>query len=129
MEGKMITEIRTKDFPIQDKYEVSVRLGIIKGKEGYIVTETDLVHSVHKSDQDEVLVPIVEKSNPITLFPNVIRVSVKTLLDFIGEDIPLDKWTNYFGIKSRVRENYKLLQESCKEIGADIAFPEWGKGK
>ena len=42
----------------------------------------------------------------------------------------LEKWIRYFGIKSRIAENYHLLKCSCREIGVNTSdFPTWRDNK
>lgn len=119
----MVTEIRTKDFPLSPNLSINARIGIVKGKKGYILTETDLCHMVVKSIDEKIALFVTDKNEMHS--NKSIKLSIKEMLEFAGEEIPLEKWTHYFGIKDRVYRNYKIFQKSCKEISASISFPEW----
>lgn len=119
----MITEIRTKDFPLGDGYKINMTLGIVKGKKGYIITESDLVHTVVNTEDEKIKLSVYKDN---ALFPTAqIEVSVKDMMEFVGEQKELKTWIHCFGIKNRIYQNYMYFQKSCKEIGAVMEFPEW----
>jgi hypothetical protein len=125
----MIKRIKTEDFPLKLGYACKMNICLIEGKKGFIIAENDLVHSVFTGEEEEIVLP-VGKIDDILLdgyCGYTITLTIKDIKKFLGEAVNLKKWVHYFGIKDRIYRNYKLFQESCEEIQANIKFPEWGK--
>jgi hypothetical protein len=120
----MIKRIKTEDFPLGKEFKCKMNLCLVEGKNGFIITEDDLVHSIFKNEEEEIILPVGKEYDLYR--GNTITLTIKDIKEYL-EDVQLEKWVHYFGIKTRIFTNYKIFQESCEEIQADIKFPEWGK--
>ena len=101
---------------------------LIEGDKGYVLTNNECIHYVKKYGDEPVKLPLHwTKGNSFEMMPRAeIGISFDELRTVIvGEIEDLSKWVHYFGIKARMCTNYSLLQKSCKEIGAELDFPEW----
>lgn len=114
----------------------SVEMMIIKGKTGYIISESDCCHRVYSLSEFESKITLVVSSldsgsnRSDQFYLNMKgRDVVPELKPGKSKSLDLKKFIHYFGIKPRVRRNYEILQESCKLIGAEVDFPEWERGK
>lgn len=127
--------VKAKDVPIKDGYHVNDFV-YIEGACGFIVTASDLVHQISRTDLDRGEVVDLTawedgKKNPdgsktYCMTPQgSITVSLDDIEELPATEIDLIGWVHYFGIKPRIRDNYKLLQDSCRNIDAEVDFPQW----
>lgn len=131
-----INEIKTIDMsklPPSEGYEYGPDLAAIRGERGYIVTANDFVHGLY-DNTEEIHIPmwkVTALENGSTrhdMFPSrELTMSLEELEQYLGDTPQLDQWGHSFGIKPRIASNYRLLQKSCKEIGAYIGFPPWNR--
>lgn len=82
------------------------KFGLIVGETHHIITEPDFCHSV---------------------FPNVDTAEFLAQKEMASATpVRITAFGHYFGIKTRVRDNYDLLIQSMREIGLDASdMPEW----
>jgi len=113
---------------LKEGFATRGKLALIEGDKGYVVTTNDFVHWKYSLDEEaEFELWREAKDGKIDVFPAaILKATLNELRTCLCGSVELDKWGHYFGIKARVRSNYQLLQESCKEIRAKIDFPEWG---
>jgi hypothetical protein len=103
--------------------ESTFTYGVIVGVHGYIVTETDCCHALSKFGDTEEL----RYTWSDGVESAYTTISIGEMLDR-ATPVPVNKFVAYWGIKPRMRENYRILLDSVKEIGADLTqFPEWGE--
>jgi hypothetical protein len=111
---------------------------IVQGKKGFIVTDNEFCFQIRTNDE-RASFDVYEKFNEYT---NEDGKKCKTiamvprfrlygdLSDLVsrvveGEEIDISSWIKYFGIKGRICNNYEYFKKACKEIEADLSFPEW----
>lgn len=105
---------------------------IFKGDKGIVISETDCCHFVLSNEelqkQKEITVPMHYRDNIFHVeYKNVLFEDNTTDIELINADPELKYVIHYFGIKDRVYQNYKILQESLKEINFNYIddLPEW----
>lgn len=93
------------------------KTGILFAPDGrYIAVECDFVHTIQAPDDNL----YIGDNDGVSVYMTEIKSSW-TPTEFMN-------WAHYWGIKSRVRTNYRMFLDSCKEIGIDTStFPEWPK--
>ena len=101
---------------------------LIEGVKGYIVTNDECIHWVKKYGDEPCRFPLYyERGNKFNMLPHAeLAVDFDELLTVkVGPIGDIAKWIHYFGIKNRMLQNMNILKKSCKEIEADIEWPEW----
>ncbi len=95
---------------------------IITGENGYIISENDFCHEICVNDERQVFT-LPDGST--------INFRLDEMLNQNNDIVDISKFGHYWGIKSRVHENYNLLLKSMLEIKADdtefCLMPAWGK--
>ena len=124
---------------VSDGWEPRNNLALIVGKKGFIVTTNDFVHWKYSLNEEATFElwrqgerdeknddGSVRTIKTLSIFPEArLSASLEELKELVGDEVKADEWGHYFGIKGRVYSNYRGLQKTCKEIEADIDFPEW----
>lgn len=108
--------------------EVRHKMCLIVGPNGYVLTDNECIHFTPRKHDAPVTLSVWEKKEGfITIFPKwEVNVSLPQLIEFSTDETPDWKnWIHYFGIKTRMFDNLKLLKKSLKEIGAVVEFPQW----
>jgi hypothetical protein len=113
--------------------EIRGHYAILKGDLGIVVTDDECYHSFPNERgmfHFEVYpFPVVNihGDKKISMTPShVIKFNDHELKIVTTEEIvDISKWINYFGVKSRIKSNYDLFKNTCKEIGSTIVLPKW----
>lgn len=109
-------------------FEVRHKMCLIVGPKGCVLTDHECIHYSPAPVSEPFHLPVWEKKEGfITIFPSKeIVVSVPQMIEFSETKTPEWKeWIHYFGIKSRIYDNFRLLKKSLKAIGATVDFPDW----
>lgn len=94
------------------------RYGIIEGKDQVIITEPDCCYWLRPKDA------IINLQSGGWSEYRDVEVAKALMVAQPIED--LSKWIHYFGIKARVRNNYRCLLSAISEIGLDPSkMPVW----
>jgi hypothetical protein len=137
MESKLML-LEVNALPFEKEYDggtQKVSIGpwvLIEGDSGYILTNDECIHFVKKyGDAEAIKLPLhwTGKDGSFSMMPHaelpVTFDELKTAA--VGEIGNVREWIHYWGIKTRIGANYSILKESCKDIGADIDWPDWNE--
>lgn len=130
----MLLEVNALPFEKEhDGGELKVNVGpfaLIEGELGYVVTQNECIHYIKKYGESAIRFPLhwTAADGSFEIMPRaelpVTFDELKTVA--VGEIGNVTEWIHHWGIKDRICRNYSILKKSCKEIGAEIDWPEWG---
>jgi len=118
-----------------------MKLAVIEGTNGWIITNNEAVHWVGElgqpihlpvydakftNDIGQVMVPVFYREIPMAINIEDLE-QYEIAATSIDSPSALDwkKWIHYFGIKSRIGDNYRGLVVSMKKIGAVSEMPDF----
>lgn len=93
--------------------------GVIFGEKQYIVTNNEFIHW---------LTPNLESSELMGKYPEwkKVALNLREIKERATEVLDIPAFGHYWGIKSRMRDNYDLLKQSMREIGVSTKnMPEF----
>lgn len=110
-------------------------LCLIEGEEKFILIEKDCCHTIY-DNQDIITFNLREKKQTldgsihISMIPtHHIELSKDDIFYSeyinISEINDISQFIDYFGIKSRVYDNYKILKNSLKKCLINVSLPKW----
>jgi hypothetical protein len=105
----------------------SVMFGFVAGPKGYIVTENDFCHQVRAlSENIELRIGMPwEATDEQSTFQTFTISEIREAAEPVSL---LREWAHYWGIKTRIADNYRELLKSMREIGLDTkSMPKWGE--
>jgi len=105
-------------------YAGKTKYGIAVGSQESIIVEYDFCH-VFEDNQG--FATLRDWRSSLT---TECTISMKDIIASAQPFEDFERWAHYWGIKSRVHDNYKLLLQSMKQRGISTeGMPEWGKRK
>jgi len=138
-----VFEVDKEAFEAEKDYTLhGSRLLVIIGSKGWLVTDEECIH--YKAALGEpISVQVWRKPDPpdeqgrtrIPVFPNEAPAEIfmedleRFQKDRGMEMFDWSKFVHYWGIKDRMAQNYKMLEQSAQEIGAFVEFPYFYAGK
>lgn len=106
----MIRHLKLDDLTTEEEYDPE--LAVIVGKKGVIVTNNEFIHWIEK--EELIQVEVFERNS---FGSRLLDLNLSDVIQRQGEEVNLQEWGHYWGIKDRMARNYRTLLSSMREVG------------